>query len=149
MISDHEDEIDEIDEVAEILADPEGDTDVLNSDLDNGDQGVSAVSAPPATSASGATPASPIVVDAVTILADCEEHEVDAIATEIADNTNANPAKVSAPGSEPVSPAQSPTPMQQPADMDSLSLSQVRDSVKMNNHVRITHTTSQWRSSAR
>ena len=124
MNSDYEDEIDEIDEVAEILADPEGDTDVLNSDLDNGDQGVSAVSAPPATSASGATSASPIVVDAVTILADCEEHEVDAIATEIADNTNANPAKVSAPGSEPVSPAQSPTPMQQPADMDSPSISQ-------------------------
>ena len=126
MNSDHEDEIDEIDEVAEILADPEGDTDVLNSDLDNGDQGVSAVSAPPATSASGATSASPILVD-VTTLADSEEHEVDAIATEIADNadnTNANPAKVSAPGSEPVSPAQSPTPMQQPADMDSLSLSQ-------------------------
>ena len=43
---------DETDELAEILADPDRDTDILDSDPLDGDQGDSAESAPPATSAS-------------------------------------------------------------------------------------------------
>ena len=94
---------DETDELAEILADPDRDTDILNSDL--GDQGDSAESAPPATSASptsvSPTSASPVPVD------ETEDQ------TDNADNTDAQPAEVSALASEPAAPAIAPSPSEE------------------------------------
>jgi hypothetical protein len=89
---------DETDELAEILADPDRDTDILNSDL--GDQGDSAESAPPATSASP-TSASLGPVDETESL------------TDNADNTDAQPAEVSALASEPAAPALTPSPSEE------------------------------------
>ena len=87
---------DETDEIAEILADPDRDTDILESDPPDGDQGDSAESAPPATSASP-TSASPVPVD------ETEDP------TDNADNTDAQPAKVRALASEPAAPALPPS----------------------------------------
>ena len=91
---------DETDELAEILADPDRDTDILNSDPSDGDQGDSAESAPPATSASP-TSASPVPVD------ETEDQ------TNNADNTDAQPAEVSALASEPAAPAITPSPSEE------------------------------------
>ena len=114
---------DETDELAEILADPDRDTDILNSDPSDGDQGDSAESAPPATSASP-TSASPVPVD------ETEDQ------TNNADNTDAQPAEVSALASEPAAPAITPSPSeeqgpslnsaQHPADATPHCISQVR-----------------------
>ena len=89
---------DETDALAEILADPDRDTDILNSDL--GDQGDSAESAPPATSASPTSES----------LGPVDETES---LTDNADNTDAQPAEVSALASEPAAPALTPSPSEE------------------------------------
>ena len=91
---------DETDDFAEILADPDRDADILNSDPSDGDQGDSAESVPPATSASP-TSASPVPVD------ETEDP------TDNADNADAQPAEVSAPASEPAAPALTPSPSEE------------------------------------